>query len=73
MTSVEVGTAEQSNATNASRATFGSVPSAERFAANSIFKLDISSARKSFGAGLVPSSGAGAWGISFGMIVSAVR
>jgi len=73
MTSAEIGPLAPSNATNESHATFGSVPAAERLAVNSDFKSASSSARKSFGAGLVSIFGAGSCGISSGILVTVFR
>jgi hypothetical protein len=68
MTSAEIGPLAPSKATKDSHATFGSVRAAERFAVKSDFKSASSSARKSFGPGLVSTSGAGGCGISSGML-----
>ncbi len=73
MTSVESGPLAPSNATKESHATFGSVPAAKRLVANADFKSASSSARKSFGAGLASTFGAGVGAILSGMLVNVFR
>jgi hypothetical protein len=67
MTSAEIGALALSNVIKESHTAFGSDPAAERFALNSDFKSASSSARKSFGAGLVSVCGAGVCKVSFGI------